>query len=333
MVYLKEFQIPSDLWVAWYFTPWSGDISPLPEDMPEEIACLHPEKFSYHNTWYPWTIFENRFLPPDLVSLSGVLCPRLKFSDITIFYGGNGSGKSTLLNVIAEKLHSDRCVLHNTSPFFNDYVKACMAFFNTSILLEEDGVPRSQIITSDEVFKQLLATRDSNNSIYLARRDFRQEQYERRHTDMPRHIDPNDRKQVQQYRDLIEARRLSVNEYVSKRLDRTDIEKSNGEMGFQYFVNSIKDDSLILLDEPENSLSAMWQKELALFLLGAMREFRCQFIIATHSPFLLSIPNAKIYNLDAVPIQEAKWHELESMRCYYELFKSNEALFNKNQDL
>ena len=92
-------------------------------------------------------------------------------------------------------------------------------------------------------------------------------------------------------------------------------------------VDSIRDDSLVLLDEPENSLSAMWQKELAFFIMGAMREFNCQFIIASHSPFILSIPNARIYNLDSSPIQESKWNELESMRCYYELFKSNEELF------
>lgn len=87
------------------------------------------------------------------------------------------------------------------------------------------------------------------------------------------------------------------------------------------------DDSLILLDEPGNSLSAMWQKELAVFIRGAVKEFRCQFIIATHSPFLLSIPEAKIYDLDATPIQESTWNKLESMRCYYDLFNNNKNLF------
>ena len=39
-------------------------------------------------------------------------------------------------------------------------------------------------------------------------------------------------------------------------------EQSNGETAFEFFVESIQDDSLILLDEPENSLSAKWQWSL-----------------------------------------------------------------------
>lgn len=44
-----------------------------------------------------------------------------------------------------------------------------------------------------------------------------------------------------------------------------DAEKSNGETAFRYFVDAVKDDTLILFDEPENSLSAQWQIELSLF--------------------------------------------------------------------
>ena len=104
-------------------------------------------------------------------------------------------------------------------------------------------------------------------------------------------------------------------------------EQSNGETAFNYFVNSIKDDTLILLDEPENSLSAQWQMELAQFLQGTIRAFNCQLVIATHSPFVLSIPGAKIYDLDANPIQTSKWQDLENVRCFYELFKRYENRF------
>ena len=57
---------------------------------------------------------------------------------------------------------------------------------------------------------------------------------------------------------------------------------------------------------------------------------RCgaQFVIATHSPFLLAMPDAKIYNLDADPVNLAKWYELENMRIYFELFHSAADLFN-----
>lgn len=63
MQYLKTFQIPSDGWVNWYFTPWNTDIYPPPLDMPDPDNFIHPNKASFHNTWYPWNVFENRFIP------------------------------------------------------------------------------------------------------------------------------------------------------------------------------------------------------------------------------------------------------------------------------
>ena len=39
--------------------------------------------------------------------------------------------------------------------------------------------------------------------------------------------------------------------------------------------------------------------------------FDNQFIIATHSPFVLGTLHAKIYNLDAKPLQTAEWFERE----------------------
>ena len=59
MQYLKTFQIPSDGWVNWYFTPWNTDIYPPPLDLPDPDNFIHPNKASFHNTWYPWNVFEN----------------------------------------------------------------------------------------------------------------------------------------------------------------------------------------------------------------------------------------------------------------------------------
>jgi len=49
--------------------------------------------------------------------------------------------------------------------------------------------------------------------------------------------------------------------------------------------------------------------------------------IATHSPFLLSIPNAKIYDLDSIPVVTKKWFELKNIKIYYNFFKENESKF------
>ena len=67
-------------------------------------------------------------------------------------------------------------------------------------------------------------------------------------------------------------------------------EHSNGESAFLYFAEKIQKNGLYFLDEPENSLSPVKQQELLRFLEDSARFFNCQFVIATHSPFLLSMP-------------------------------------------
>ena len=92
-------------------------------------------------------------------------------------------------------------------------------------------------------------------------------------------------------------------------------------------ADKIKENGLYLLDEPENSLSPARQQELVQFLEDSARFFGCQFIIATHSPFLLSMKGAKIYDLDANPVQERRWTELPNVRAYYDFFKKHESEF------
>ena len=75
-----------------------------------------------------------------------------------------------------------------------------------------------------------------------------------------------------------------------------------------------------MLDEPENSLSPGKQQELVKFLEDSARFFGCQFVIATHSPFLLAIRGAKIYDLDEDPVDVKRWTELSNVREYYEFF-------------
>lgn len=57
------------------------------------------------------------------------------------------------------------------------------------------------------------------------------------------------------------------------------------------------------------------------------RLLQCQFIIATHSPFMLGTLNAKIYNLDKKEYDIAKWNKLENVRYFYDFFKKHEKEF------
>jgi predicted ATPase len=125
-----------------------------------------------------------------------------------------------------------------------------------------------------------------------------------------------------------EARRKTKSAFVTPRLNIGEIRgKSNGESAFLYFTEHIKENALYLLDEPENSLSPKLQLELAAFLSDSARFFGCQLIISTHSPFLLSMKGAKIYDLDTAPTEVKEWTELENVRIYHSFFEEHKNEF------
>ena len=102
---------------------------------------------------------------------------------------------------------------------------------------------------------------------------------------------------------------------------------SNGETTLQILEEDIEPDKLYLLDEPEVSLSPQNQVKLAEKINEMARYLGVQFVIATHSPFMLGILNAKIYNLDTKDYRVEKWNELENVRYFYNFFKSKKEEF------
>jgi predicted ATPase len=117
-----------------------------------------------------------------------------------------------------------------------------------------------------------------------------------------------------------------------KQLERFEFSQdkySNGETTMQILEDNIEPDALYLLDEPEVSLSPQNQVKLAEEINKMARYLGIQFVIATHSPFMLGILNAKIYNLDTENYKVQKWSELENVRYFYEFFKSRMNEFEK----
>lgn len=58
-----------------------------------------------------------------------------------------------------------------------------------------------------------------------------------------------------------------------------------------------------------------------------VQEEFCQFVIATHSPFLLAIEGATIYNMDDNPVSTPHWTNIENVRAYFQFFKDYESQF------
>lgn len=90
-------------------------------------------------------------------------------------------------------------------------------------------------------------------------------------------------------------------------------QQSHGESFLALAANRFGGDSLYLLDEPEAALSVT----AALALLGIVtRAASCgaQFVIATHSPVLLAVPGAQIYELDEDGISHPAYDDLQAVR-------------------
>ena len=273
-----------------------------------DMAC-----YSSNNA-YPFHIFPKK-------SFS-----KIDFEPITIFYGTNGSGKSTLLNIIAEKLNVSRTAPFNDSPLFAEYLEYC----RYSLCSGQKRLPdESEIITSDGVFDLLLNVRAINSGIDREREALLEEYANTLRDSRENGWQMHNLSEYDELCRRMEVRKKSRSQYVSKRMSATTEipTRSNGESAFLYFTQRIGENALYLLDEPENSLSPALQIELAEFLEAAVRFYGCQLIISTHSPFLLSIKNAKIYDLDSVPVKAKRWNELENVRAYFEFFKKHETEF------
>jgi predicted ATPase len=86
--------------------------------------------------------------------------------------------------------------------------------------------------------------------------------------------------------------------------------RSHGEAFMALLNHKLRGDGLYLLDEPEAALSPHRQLAALLSIHRLVRD-NSQFIIATHSPILLSYPNAKIFQFDESGIEEVKYEETE----------------------
>ena len=251
---------------------------------------------------YPYNVFAGKYIEPFV------------FAPITVFYGNNGSGKSTLLNIIANSLglKGKERVTSNNFGIVN-YCDSFSSECSYSLGEDENGweirsLPKdSRYIKSEDILYEI--------------------------------------KKIQQEQVLSEGMEY---EYVQKGMSRSRAKEfvasyagqmqkecikfaqekySNGETSLQYFEEFLQPNALYLLDEPEVSLSPANQVAMAEELNKLARLLQCQFIVATHSPFMLGTLNAKIYNLDTKEYDVAEWYELENVRYFYNFFKKHENDF------
>lgn len=245
----------------------------------------------------------------------------IEFAPITIFYGSNGCGKSTLLNIIAECIGVQDKTLGNTNEFFSKYARMCT--------YTDCGIPdESMMIRSEDIMEQIANIRKKNAvTDKIVKEWFRKGvdgDYE--NGSLLKEVEVQER-----FEDVFEGGmgQNSFYAHVRKTLSEKFEEESNGETAIRYFKDKLWGDNLYFLDEPENSMSPAFQQELAQYITILAYRLNTQFIIASHSPFMLSMEGARIYDLDSYPSYIKEWYQLDNMKAYYQLFKKFEKRFEK----
>ncbi len=204
-------------------------------------------------------------------------------NNLLFFVGENGSGKSTLLESIA--LTSKRINIGRNE------------------LDQEHSLNEIKPLASA---LRLSWQQRTQKGFFLRAEDFFG--FIRRNQELESEFDGYiDRfKDDDRVRGYMESNKRAINAKYEKDLN----EYSHGEGFLTFFKSRISPGGLYLIDEPEAALSPQRQLAFALFVYE-MAQQGCQFIIATHSPIILSTPNSQIWAFSENGIENSHYDELE----------------------
>ncbi len=207
-------------------------------------------------------------------------------SEILFFVGENGSGKSTLLESLA--LASKR-------------INIGASDFDKEQSLQEIKSLADQLT--------LGWSRRTSKGFFLRAEDFFG--FIRRNKELESEFD----EYIERFKDDARVRGYmqSNKNAINSRYGRDLNDFSHGEGFLNFFKSRIVPGGLYLIDEPEAALSP--QRQLAfIFFVHEMAQQGCQFIIATHSPIVLSAPNSQIWKFAEDGISTANYHDLDHVR-------------------
>ncbi|MDH5641432.1 MAG: AAA family ATPase [Nitrospira sp.] len=103
-------------------------------------------------------------------------------------------------------------------------------------------------------------------------------------------------------------------------------EQSHGESFLSLFTNRFEQ-GLYILDEPEAALSPQRQLSFLKVIRDLEVPGHAQFLIATHSPIILSYPGAVLLSLDGERVEEMAFHDTDHYRVTRDFLNAPERYF------
>ena len=213
-------------------------------------------------------------------------------STITIFAGDNGTGKSTLLEAIAFKLNL---------ALIGGFIKSHAGFEAARLL---------------QPYLNIEWKRQTNRGFFFRAEDF---------SDFINSVEKEKNKiagDLSELKGVVDDRIIEqMSETANFRLHqmRKDYGEnmqafSHGEAYLTILQTRIGDKGIYLLDEPEAALSPLKQLSLISFILEVLKDKNAQFIIATHSPILMGIPGATLYEIQETEMKQVSYKETDHYR-------------------
>lgn len=109
-------------------------------------------------------------------------------------------------------------------------------------------------------------------------------------------------------------------------------ELSHGQSVIRLLEYRFKPTGVYVMDEPEAALSPMRQLE-AIAAIRRLSNEGAQFILATHSPIIMAIPGANIYELSMSGVVETSYERLQHVRLYRQFLEDPRSLLDRARDI
>lgn len=115
---------------------------------------------------------------------------------------------------------------------------------------------------------------------------------------------------------------------INLKLFRDASTKSHGE-GILEILYGIKEKGLFILDEPEAGLSPFKTIEMMQVILQKSKQFDAQFIISTHSPIFMCMPNCKLLEMTDRSLNQVDFKDMLHFNMTKKILNDPEGFVNK----